>query len=357
MHFRSKTAFAVAVASLAAVPGVASAATKTVDMGTPISAQKAIQKTGSDANAFFPSSVSVNVGDKVKFVPTGFHTVELLGKGAKPTPLLSPTGQLTAEKDAGGADFWFNGQPQLGFTPTLLKGLYGKSVSFDGSKSIQSGLPLANKPKPFTITMKKAGTFTYLCTVHTGMKGTIKVLAKGKPVPSVKADEKRVAAQAAAAVKVAKGLATTKPPANTVSVGAAGAGGVESFSFFPSSLTVAPGTTVTFTMAKGSYEVHTATTGPGDPEKDPKSYLGVLAASAASPAFDSAAVYPSDVPGAPASLTPTSHGNGFWNSGVLDTASVTAQLPVSNKVTFAAVGTYQFYCMIHPFMHGTVTVQ
>lgn len=357
MHVRSKTVFVLATASLAVAPGVASAATKTVDMGTPISAQKAIQKTGSDANAFFPSSISVHVGEKVKFVPTGFHTVELLGKGAKPTPLLSPNGQLTAEKDAGGADFWFNGQPQVGFTPTLLKGLYGKSASFDGSKSIQSGLPLANKPKPFTITMKKAGTFTYLCTVHTGMKGTIKVLAKGKPVPSTKADDKRVFAQVVAAVKVAKGLAATKPPANTVSVGAAGAGGVEAFSFFPSSLTVAPGTTVTFTMAKGSYEVHTATTGPGDPEKDPKSYLGVLAASVASPAFDSAAVYPSDVPGAPASLTPTSHGNGFWNSGVLDTASVTAQLPVSNKVTFAAPGTYQFYCMIHPFMHGTVNVQ
>jgi len=25
-------------------------------------------------------------------------------------------------------------------------------------------------------------------------------------------------------------------------------------------------------------------------------------------------------------------------------------------VTFAAPGTYQFFCMIHPFMHGTVTV-
>jgi plastocyanin len=357
VHFRSKTAFAVTMASLAAVPGVASAATKTVDMGAPVSAQKALQHAGSDANAFFPSSVSVHVGDKVKFVPTGFHTVELLGKGAKPTPLLSPTGQPSAESDAAGAAFWFNGQPQVGFTPSLLKALYGKSVSYNGSKSIQSGLPLANKPKPFTVTMKKAGTFTYLCTIHTGMKGTIKVLAKSKPVPSAKADGKRVAAQTAAALKVAKGLAATKPPANTVSVGAAGAGGVESYSFFPSSLTVAAGTTVTFAMAKASYEVHTATTGPGDPEKDPKSYLGTLAASLNSPAFASAAIYPSDVPGAPAALTTTSHGNGFWNSGALDTASATAQLPSSNAVTFAAPGTYQFYCMIHPFMHGTVTVQ
>jgi plastocyanin len=358
MQLRSKAGMAVVVACLVA-PAGASAATKSVDMGLPLSAQKTFQqKYGSDVNAFFPSSVSVHVGDKVSFVPTGFHTVELLGKGATPTALLGPNGQTTAEKDAAGADFWFNGQPQLSFTASLLKGLYGKSVAFDGTKTIQTGLPLADKPKPVTITMKKAGTFTYLCTVHAGMKGTVKVLAKGKAVPSAKADAKRVVAQVAAATKVAKGLAATKPPADTVSVGAAGKGGVESYSFFPSSLTVAPGTTVTFTMAKASYEVHTATTGPGDAEKDPKSYLGALAASLNGPAFDSAAIYPSDLPGpTPAALTTTSHGNGFWNSGALDTAKETAQLPVANAVTFAAPGTYQFYCMIHPFMHGTVTVQ
>jgi plastocyanin len=357
VHRRSKIAFAVALCSLA-VPAAASAATKTVDMGEPTSATKTFeQKYGSDANAFFPSSVSVHVGDKVKFVPTGFHTVEFVGKGAKPTPLLTPTGQMTAEKDAAGADFWFNGQPMVGFTPSLFQGLFGKSVSFNATKSVQSGLPLARKPKPVTISFKKAGTFTYICTIHAGMKGTVRVLPKSKPVPSAKADAKRVKAQVAAALKVAKGLAATKPAANTVIVGGAGRGGVESYSFFPENLTVAPGTTVKFTMPKGSTEIHTATTGPGDPEKDPGSYLGKLAASLNGPAFDSAAIYPSDKPGAPAALTPTFHGNGFWNSGAMDTTSKTAQLASSNQVTFAAPGTYQFYCMIHPFMHGTVTVK
>ena len=357
MHHSTKAAFVAALASLA-VPAVASAATKTVDMGEPASTTKTFERQyGSDANAFFPSSVSVHVGDKVKFVPTGFHTVEFVGKGAKPTPLLSPNGQTTAEKDAAGADFWFNGRPVVSFTPSLLNMLYGKSVSFDGTKTVQSGLPLANKPKPVTIAFKKAGTFTYLCTIHAGMKGTVKVLAKSKPVPSAKSDAQRVKRQVAAALKVAKGLAATKPPANTVSVGAAGRGGVDSYGIFPSNLTVSTGTTVTFNMPARSTEVHTATTGPGNPEKEPKSYLGVLASSLEGPAWDSAAAYPSDAPGAPASLTPTSHGNGFWNSGVMDASNATPQLPSSNKVTFAAPGTYQFYCMIHPFMHGTVTVK
>ncbi|MEA2254813.1 MAG: Cupredoxin-like domain, partial [Solirubrobacteraceae bacterium] len=29
----------------------------------------------------------------------------------------------------------------------------------------------------------------------------------------------------------------------------------------------------------------------------------------------------------------------------------------SNAVTFSQAGTYTFYCLIHPFMKGTVVVQ
>ena len=31
-------------------------------------------------------------------------------------------------------------------------------------------------------------------------------------------------------------------------------------------------------------------------------------------------------------------------------------IPGSNSVTFAAPGTYEFHCLIHPFMHATVQV-
>ncbi len=112
---------------------------------------------------------------------------------------------------------------------------------------------------------------------------------------------------------------------------------------------------MTFTEGARS-EVHTATTGPGNPESQPTSYLGVLAASFASPVFDPRATYPSDPPPGIAALTPTFHGNGFWNSGALDLNPSTPS-PPRNSVTFAAPGVYQFYCLIHPFMHATVTVQ
>ena len=82
----------------------------------------------------------------------------------------------------------------------------------------------------------------------------------------------------------------------------------------------------------------------------------MIAASFQGAAFDPRGVYPSEAPGSIGALTPTFHGNGFWNSGVMDTSSATAALPKSNAVTFSAPGTYTFYCMIHPFMKGTVTV-
>jgi plastocyanin len=146
-------------------------------------------------------------------------------------------------------------------------------------------------------------------------------------------------------------------PAGVVNVGVAGPDGEELFAFLPSQVTVPVGTTLRFRMSPGSYDVHTATAGPGNPENEPTSYLGEIAASfAGSPVFDPRGVYPSEPPATTGTLTPALHGNGFWNSGVLDT-SAASPLPEDNSVTFGAAGSYDFYCLIHPFMKATVTVQ
>ena len=130
-------------------------------------------------------------------------------------------------------------------------------------------------------------------------------------------------------------------------------GGVEYLGMVPAKLTVAPGTTVKFAMTKGSYEPHTATFGPGD-INDANSYIGAIAKSFESPAIDPRAIYPSDV--TPVSMSSTLHGNGFWNSGVLD-ADSKSPVPGDASVKFDAPGTYAYYCVIHPFMSGSVTVQ
>ena len=355
MSFRSKAAFAAAVAVLA-IPASASAATKVVLMGPSSSDEKAFNKVGTDVNDFFPHGTTIHVGDKVTFKPTQFHTVDFPAKGGKPLPLVASAGTNSNVLDAAGAPFWFNGQPNLQFNPTLAKGLLGKTVTYTGAKRVESGLPLSPKARPMTVRFTKAGRYTFYCNVHAGMKGTVRVVSRRHKIPSAKADKKTLAAQVARDLKTAKSLAATAVAPGTVSVGASGKGGVELYAMLPATQTVPVGTTLKFSMSALSVDIHTATFGPGDPENQPTSYLGTLAQGFASPPFREEAVYPSDPPPTVATLTPTSHGNGFWNSGLMDASAATA-LPSSNSVTFTAPGTYQFYCLIHPFMHGTVVVQ
>jgi plastocyanin len=363
LKHRIKAATAVAFAVLV-VPAGASAATKTINMGTPASAGKDLGKIGaagnvfSDANAFFPNGVTIHAGDSVKFAPTGFHDVNFPKKGGKPTGLLAVAGTTAGVVDAAGAAFWFNGQPTFAFPPALgPPGLYGKKATYTGAKAVESGLPLLPKLKAFTVKFPKAGSYTFYCNVHAGMKGTVKVVSKSKSVPSAKADKKRVDDQVAAAIKEAKALLKTKPAAGTVSIGAAGKGGVESYGMYPATQTIPVGTTIKFSMSAKSLEDHTATFGPGDAEKEPTSYLGDLAKHFADDQVaPSQAIYPSEPAGTVAALSPTLHGNGFWNSGVLDHSSATP-LPESGTVTFTTPGTYNFYCLIHTNMKGTVVVQ
>jgi len=124
---------------------------------------------------------------------------------------------------------------------------------------------------------------------------------------------------------------------------------------FPGAMTVPVGTTLTFTMSRFTFAAHTATTGPGDPENEPSSFLGQLSRSIReTPPFDEAGVYPSDPRGDPAFLTPSSHGNGFWSSGFMDRSDATPQ-PKTSQVKIVAPGTYTFYCLLHPFMKTVVT--
>ncbi len=353
---RRLTVFACAAALSFAFSPAAHAATKTVNMGLPAKSAKTFNNMGVDVNDFFPHAVTIHAGDAVKFVPTAFHNVDLPAHGKQPTPFLVQDGPVTGVNDAAGAAFWFNGQSTVQFNPVALVSAFGKRLTYTGAKSIQSGAPLENKPKPMTVTFTKAGTYTYYCDIHAGMKGTVRVLAKGKRIPTAKQDAAALKKQVSRDLGVARTLQNTTQEANSVFVGVAGPFGVEFFGFLPDTLNVKAGTTVKFQMSARSLEDHTATTGPGDPDKEPTSYLGGIAAAFASPApVDGRAVFPSDPPGTSASLSPTLHGNGFWNSGVLDTLKA-SPLPESASVTFAAAGTYQFYCLIHTFMHGTVVV-
>src|SRR3954468_7496538 len=105
-------------------------------------------------------------------------------------------------------------------------------------------------------------------------------------------------------------------------------------------MTVPVGTLLTFQMSRFSVAAHTATTGPGDPLREPDSFLGRISASVrATRPFDQQGVYPSDARGDPAFLTPMLHGNGLWSTGFMDRSDATPQ-PKTFQVKIVAPGTY-----------------
>jgi plastocyanin len=298
-----------------------------------------------DINAFFNKKTTINVGDTVSFQIAGFHDIDLPGKAGAPLPFIIPGSTLVS----GVNPFWFNGKvPNVGINPAVLAPSKGKS--YNGTKRLVSGLPApTGPPKPFNVKFSKAGTYKFFCDVHPGMIGTVVVKPAGKKIPTAQQDAKALAAQATSDIKAALKVAKSKLPANTVSLGESAPGGVELFSMFPASLTVNANTVVTFQMSKDSFDTHTATFG------DTKTLTG-LAKGFQGVAFPAQAVFPSD-PTQPISESLTAHGNGFANTGALDTNAKSATIPSSGKIDFTQAGTYQFICLIHPFMHGTIIVR
>jgi plastocyanin len=333
------------------VPAAAGAATKDMYAGTPPKGLlKGVPAFATD-NAFYPKRTTIHAGDKVSFRIAGFHNVLFAPKGTDAPALFAadPSKPVAGVKDAGGADFWFNGQPSIGINP-LVAGPTGKKV-IDGSEVVGSGLPLAGPPKPFKVKFPKKGTYTVICALHPGMKGTVVVKGKKAAIPTAKQDAKRIKKQANAASKLAKKLVAGQgvPSGLTVKAGN-DKKGVATLAFFPGQKTVKTGQVVTFTMSDKSTEAHNAAFAP-------EAYAGELAQAFLGPnGLDPRTVYPSEAFGSPLVVNGTSHGNGFVNTGLLDDDAATPN-PKNATVTFTQPGMYQYYCIVHGAeMKGTVTV-
>ncbi len=351
MKRRMRGIAVAAVAATTLVPAaVAHGATYNITAGPP--GKVAGTPPDGDSNAFYRKTVKVRVGDKVKWTINGFHTVTFPAKGKKPPPFIGndPTGaKYAGVNDAAGAPFWFNGQTRL--VLTALGALPVKGKRYNGSKLVSSGAPLApGKPKPYTLKFTKKGSYAYYCTIHPGMKAAVKVVAKGKAIPSAKANKKAAKKEyAKVAKRQIKDAKFAGPPGNEVLLGN---DTVESaiFRFFPAKKSVPVGTTVTFSMPAKTSEIHTASFGPAD-------YLNQQGEAFVDPAtlvFNGIDAFPSDVPALP-SPNGTNHGNGFVSTGVLDRDAATPS-PGSATVTFNNAGTYDYICLIHPFMKGQIVV-
>ncbi|MGZ4269998.1 MAG: cupredoxin domain-containing protein [Solirubrobacteraceae bacterium] len=306
--------------------------------------------------------MSVHVGDSVKFRIVGglIHTATFVPRGQSVPALamVDPSHPVSGVKDANGAAFWFNGQPRPIINPVAAFPTAGHSVT--GGAFVNSGIPSDQaKGTTFRMTFPKKGTFKFVCLVHPGMRGAVKVLPRSAHIPSRAQDAAAAKREIRAIVKVAKAKAKRAVPAGQVDVGRTGPA-LTINSMFPTSITVKAGHAVTFSMAGQSrLEIHTVSLGP-------ESVTGPIETSFITPTpnatgpptlvINPLAAFPSDPPPTLPPYTGTNHGNGFLNSGVLDNDPATPQQPNSAAITFSTPGTYHFQCVIHPNMDGTVVV-
>jgi plastocyanin len=308
-----------------------------------------------DLDGFFPSVTQIHVGDSVSWSINGFHTVTFLAAGQPEPPLIVPASAnpLSGLLDAAKAPFWFNGQPKQIINPVAAFPAGGNTYS--GTGYLNSGTPSpGGPPKPFVVKFTKAGTFTFNCLVHPGMKGVVTVLPAGKHVPTAAQDRAAANAQGGAAFEKARKLAKVKLPAATVLAGHDG-GSVAWLRFFPQNLKIKVGTTVDFKLSS-KREIHTITFGPAAFTSAIESTFTAPQPNPAGPPtilVNPLGSYPSDPPPLPP-YTGANHGNGFEGTGIL--AAGGGPLPSSAKITFLKPGVFKYECVVHENMDGTITV-
>lgn len=334
------------------LPTSATAKKFTVDVGAPGRLPHHLE-----LSAFFPSALTVHVGDEIRFQINGLHDVAYLPPGM-PRPALAipePSVPGGAAHDAAGVPFWFDSAPRLQLNPAVVRPAGGGVL--DPAAYANSGLPsLTGLAATYTLRFSHPGTYRLFCLVHRGMSVLVHVVPSRRRISSPARVKATAQAQVRAALRRARRLKRFKAARLTVLAGH-DAGPVSWMRFFPQRSRVRVGQTVTFRV-DSMMEAHTFTFGPA-------AYTGAIErtlierqpAGAGPPAFvfNALGAYPSEPPGTPLTYTGTNHGNGFLNSGLLDTAPHTPN-PASVRITFTAPGTYHFECVIHAGMDGTITV-
>lgn len=333
-------------------PAAATAKTYTVDVGPPGKLPAHL-----DMGAFFPSALTIHVGDSVRFQINGLHDIAYLPPGMPRPPLAiaEPGGVPGDATDATGAPFWFDSAPTLQLNP-MVERPAGNPV-LDPTAFANSGLPSLTKlTGTYRLRFAHPGSYRLYCLVHRGMSVQVNVVARSRRIPSPVQVVATAHAQMRAALRLAHRLERFTPAPLTVLAGH-DAGPVMWMRFFPAHLRVRVGQAVTFKV-DSMMDAHTFTFGPapytGEIER---TLIEPQPAGNGPPAlqFNPLGAYPSEPPGTPLTYTGTNHGNGFLNSGLLDTDPHTPN-PVSVRITFTKPGTFHFECVIHPHMDGTISV-
>ena len=350
----------VGIALLALGASSAQAATKPVSAGPSPSDLTAL-KLGAipgdvELDLFGRRTITVRAGDRVRWTINGRHTVTFLNGYRRPGQLVTDLkDRLEGFKDDTGTPFWFNGQATVLGNTAVTQARGGST--FSRTRIFNSG----TSARHYTLRFPRRGRFTYVCLLHPDMAGTVVVKRRHQKVPKAAADKKqrrkelrRVVVSALAAEK-----ATTPRSAQAGSrVIQAGNDGANFaiHKYFPSAGSVPVGVPVTLRVSPHSNADHTFTFGPADVLKTLQANL-TSRRSATRLEYNAQAILASDP--SPPPYGPTLHGNGFFNTGLLDTGALgDSAVPLASSATvfFATPGTYTFQCLIHPDMTGTVGV-
>lgn len=288
---------------------------------------------------FFPRTITINPGDTITWTKNTLlpHTVHFLS-GAQPPAIVLPQGD---------GRFFFN---------PLVRNPQG-GQTYDGTGMAASGWLGDEKGLQYSLTFTKAGTYKYLCIIHTGMSGTVIVSARGERPPTTQAEYDQAAARRVPqALDVGKRLLASGTPSvrkaprgseYTIFLKSSSAAHANLMRFAPETITVKVGDTVRW-ETRDPFDPHTVTFAGSEqvppwevpeaqPQGPPKVFRNLKAAAPAGGAIH--------------------EGNGFYGSGRLAPLGVPG--PLAYSLTFTKPGTYTYWCAIHvpQGMHGTVIVQ
>jgi len=283
------------------------------------------------ANAFFPQTLEIGVGDTVTWTFEGVHNVTFLSGGAAP-PFGVPEGDKT---------YW---NPQILFP--------AGGASYDGTGYHTSGMPGPDGRLSYTLTFTKPGRYAYVCSIHSGMRGMVIVTDKATGTAAAALTRGRAEQAATLAAGRARFAGLEVEHTGTSFVVPLVGNSQQRYSvlrFTREPLVVPIGSTVTWAI-RDTFEIHTVTFTSG--EKPPQFAVPEPQSSGAPKVLLN-----------PKALTPTSttqyDGTGYVNSGLLFPPGNLGKFPSTFSLTFTKPGRYEYWCLVHAEagQRGVVVVQ
>jgi len=281
-----------------------------------------------DALIFAPQDVSVHQGDTITWSFGGFHNVHFEENFV----------ELIVMQDV-------NGTPTPSLNPAVAFPTGESGASFEGGE-FNTAIPILAGQGAFSLVMNaEPGTYTYFCDIHPGMAGTVTVVAADTAIPS----PVDVTLQAGAEIgaTIAQGMAlfseeTAEYPImpegdeNRVQAGAGEATSVQQF--FPYTIVIDAGETVTWYIETPTREIHTVSW----------------------PSLYGQDFTPIEVEGGPPilavgpALAPMTESGSEIGQG--DSFSNVVTPDAEFSLTFTEPGVYPYVCNLHLGMQGTVVV-